>query len=332
MTRRTAAVDPRLAARVLSRRPLLYAEGADPALDRPAHVRAGSGLAWLRSRLVVVQDDACFLGLVDAASASTTPLTLPAGAGGLRQFDAARGNKAHKLDLEACCVVDDGEGPLLLAFGSGSTPARERVLVLREGGAPGLVDAAGLYAALRARVDFSGSQLNLEGAAAQGDDVVLFQRGNGAARGGLLPVDATGRVDRRALLEHLAGGPPPELRAVEQWDLGCVGPTRLGYTDAAAGPDGRLFYLAAAEASPDTFDDGPVEGTVLGVIDAFLGLVRGRHAPLVDAAGAPVPVKAEGLALDPHDAGRAWLVVDEDDPAAAAALLEVRLEGPWYEA
>lgn len=331
MTRRAAAVDPRLVARVLSRRPLRYAEGPDPAIDRPGHVRAGSGLAWFAGRLVVVQDDACFLGLVDPRSATTAALTLPAGAGGLRQFDAPRGNKAAKLDLEACCVVEADGGPLLLAFGSGSTPARERLLVLREGAAPALVDAAGLYAALRARVDFAGSQLNLEGAAPHGDDVVLFQRGNGAPRGGLLPVDATCRLDRRALLAHLGGGPAPEVREVEAWELGALGVTRLGFTDAAAGPGGRLLYLAAAEASPDVQDDGPVEGTVLGVIDEFLGVVRGRHAPLVDVAGAPALVKAEGLALDPSDPGRAWVVVDEDDPAAPAALLEVRLEGPWLE-
>jgi hypothetical protein len=40
-----ATPDPALEARVLSRTPLRYAEGADPDLDRPAHVRAGSSLA-----------------------------------------------------------------------------------------------------------------------------------------------------------------------------------------------------------------------------------------------------------------------------------------------
>ena len=43
-----AEQDDRCSARVVSRRGLFYRAGADPALDRPAHVRAASGVAWVR--------------------------------------------------------------------------------------------------------------------------------------------------------------------------------------------------------------------------------------------------------------------------------------------
>src|SRR5262245_57603151 len=125
-----ACHDPALSARVLARRPLLYAAGPEAADDRPAHVRAGSALAWLGGRLAVVQDDANFVALVRPFRGEVSPLPLPAGPGGLRQFDEGRGNKRHKLDLEASAVVPAKGGEVLLAFGSGSTPARERVLVL----------------------------------------------------------------------------------------------------------------------------------------------------------------------------------------------------------
>ena len=102
MTRRVVARhDPRLIARVVARWPLRYADGADAAVDRPAHVRAGSSLAWVGDRLVVVQDDANFLALVDPRDASVQVTTLPAAAGGTRQFDDGRGNKRLKMDLEA---------------------------------------------------------------------------------------------------------------------------------------------------------------------------------------------------------------------------------------
>src|SRR5688572_25398260 len=89
--------------RVLSRRPLHYAEGADAKLDRPAHVRAGSGCSFIEGTrtLAVVQDDSNFLALVDVDTGKTRAITLPAGVGGLRQFDSKRGNKKQKMDLEA---------------------------------------------------------------------------------------------------------------------------------------------------------------------------------------------------------------------------------------
>ena len=48
-----ARPDPSLAARVVRSVPLLYAAGADPSLDRPAHVRAASGMARVGDRVAV---------------------------------------------------------------------------------------------------------------------------------------------------------------------------------------------------------------------------------------------------------------------------------------
>jgi hypothetical protein len=80
----------------------------------------------------VVQDDANFLALVDPATGLADAVTLPAGVGGRRTFSKAEGTKEHKLDLEACCLVDDPRRParaVLVAFGSGSTDRREQVVV-----------------------------------------------------------------------------------------------------------------------------------------------------------------------------------------------------------
>ncbi|HEX8244150.1 MAG TPA: hypothetical protein VF541_11655, partial [Longimicrobium sp.] len=175
--------------------PLLYADGADPALDRPAHVRAASGAVLAGGRLAVVQDDANFIALVDPGTGRAAAVTLPAGEGGARQFDDLRGNKRFKLDLESCELLGDGDGrEMLVAFGSGSTPLRERIVVARglDGAEPQIeiVDASALYALLRAETDFAGSELNVEGAAKVGGVLRLFNRGNGAPHGDLRPVNA----------------------------------------------------------------------------------------------------------------------------------------------
>jgi len=53
-----ARLDPSMTARVVRSVPLRYADGADAALDRPAHVRSASGIVRAGGRVAVIQDDA----------------------------------------------------------------------------------------------------------------------------------------------------------------------------------------------------------------------------------------------------------------------------------
>ncbi len=322
---RRARLDPALEVVVTAPRELRYAAGADPALDRPGHVRAASAVAFVGPRLAIVQDDANFLALVDPRSGDVTSFTLQHEQ--VRQFDDARGNKAHKLDLEACVVVPSDAGATLLAFGSGSTERREKILVARglETDEPAiqLVAAHALYGALRARTDFSGSELNIEGAARVGDRLRLFNRGNGAPRGSVAPVDATCDVSIHDLLAYLAGGAAPELSSIVQYDLGAVDGVRLGFTDATVVGE-RLFYLAAAEDSPDAVRDGPVAGVAIGVIDGD----DVRYARVRTEDGV-FTAKAEGIAFDPLDPRRGFLVIDRDDATSAAEIWSFELRGAW---
>lgn len=321
--------DPSLGAQVVRRTALRYHVGEDKTEDRPAHVRAGSALVRVGGAFVVVQDDACFLAVIDehgAVGCVPVPSPIP----GVRLYDDTRGNKAKKLDLEAAVAI----GSTLYALGSGSTGARETIIVTRNVGtvSPAVVafDAHDLYAQMRARRDFAGDELNIEGAAVLGDELWLFQRGNGAG----VAVDATACVPVAAFTRWVDDhGPCPTLDRVTAWDLGTArhgdADVRLTFTDAAVDPTGKLAFLASAEASPDATRDGPVAGVAIGRIDpreglAALGEVR-------DETGAPLTDKAEGLAFDPDERrrDRAFAVIDKDDPDAPAELLELALDAGW---
>ena len=325
-----ATPDPRLSARVVDRRPLRYADGADPRLDRPAHVRAGSGLAWVPGGIAVVQDDANFLAVVEPGSGLARGITLAAGPDGRRQFDDGRGNKRHKLDLEACVALEVEGRTLLLAIGSGSLAHRERVLLVEgwETGAPRptIVHVPRLYASLRDAAEFAGSELNVEGAVVVGDRVRLLGRGNGAPRDGIAAVNATCDVELAALLAHLRdpdGAPPPAIASVVRYDLGVMDGVALGFTDGAPSDD-RLLYAAAAEDSPDAVRDGRVAGSAIGVFEAG----GARWAPVSASDGSPFAGKVEGL-LDASQPGRLYAVVDADDPDAPSELCTLALDGPW---
>ena len=110
--------------------PLRYASRGGDGL--PEHVRAASALRRFANRLVIVQDDVNALAVRDASGAVRSVL-LPAHASGRRVFDDTLGNKLDKLDLEACVTLPDGR---LVAFGSGSTPQREQLVVWRDLSAP----------------------------------------------------------------------------------------------------------------------------------------------------------------------------------------------------
>src|ERR671913_1101401 len=111
--------------------PLRYAAGADAALDRPAFVRSASSLAWVPGGIALIQDDANFIGVFDPDGARTCAIALPSGHDGRRLFDDRRGNKAYKLDLEACVAAEREGDTLLVALGSGSTLRREQVVLAR---------------------------------------------------------------------------------------------------------------------------------------------------------------------------------------------------------
>lgn len=312
-----------------------YAAGADAAHDRPAYVRAASGLAWVGDRLAVIQDDASFVALVEPETGLAEAVPLPVGPGGARQFDDARGNKAGKLDLEALATVPSPRGVLLAAFGSGSLAPRETVVLISfASGSSATVDlraASAFYALLRSASEFAGSEMNVEGALHAGGLLTLFGRGNGAIRGELEPVNASCDVSwpaLRAYLEQPASVTPPVPSAITQYDLGELDGVPFGFTDVALGRGGVILYAAAAEASPDATRDGKVRGSAVGVIEP--NTLAGRWARLREGSGAPFIGKVEGLATESRHPERIFAVVDSDDHSKPSDLLDVQLSGPWW--
>lgn len=285
-------------------------------------VRAASAIARFGDGFLVSQDDAtsaCWW-----RSGVGTPVRLLPPVDGHDTFSEAEDTKELKPDLEAAFQITVDDAPAVLLLGSGSTDARMRAALagLREGVPWALSrDLSPLYAQVSDLLGVDPEQLNLEGACVVDGVLRWFHRGRPAAG---LPSSSVD-LDLTALVAAVAGRAEPaglHPTGALTYDVGEVEGVGLAITDAVTLPGGAVLVSATAEDSPNAYDDGPVRGSALAVLD-------GTHV----RASAPVPsvgghvAKVEGLALldwDEHG-GRVLAVVDEDDPTAASALLTLRV-------
>lgn len=285
---------------------------------RPAHMSAASGLVCLQSYIYVVADDELHLGVFRAEGSEPGHL--------VRLFEGELPNaksdrKRQKPDLEALVLLPAHEGyphGALLAFSSGSTPARRSGALLRldsrgaVDGPPRAVDLAPLLAPL----DDAFSALNIEGAVVCGDELRLLQRGNRKHAG-----NAIIHFPLAAVLGQLGPGRTGTVRpsAINVVDLGRVDGIPLGFTDAAALPGGAIVFTAVAEDTGDPYDDGPCAGAAIGIADQD-GRVRSLY-PLDQ------PHKIEGVsARMDGDVVRLLLVTDADDAAVPAGLFSATIK------
>lgn len=298
---------------VESVRPLRFDDG------RP--VRSASGVAVLGRGLLVVQDDANHAAWWREDGIS--PVRLFPAQGGLDVFGDDTGTKHLKPDLEAACPLDL-EGGAVLLLGSGSSPARTRCAVVRHGEPRpevAVADLAPVYRAVATALDLDHDLVNVEGACVMGESLRWFQRGLPAGGVPSASVDLALADVLAAVRGELDPG-SVVVAAPVRHELGEVAGHGLAVTDAVA-VGTRVLVSAAAEATDDPREDGPVAGSVLATI---------HGGAVVDAA--PVPEvagrvrKVEGLTvLDHHDHGvRVLAVVDADDPQEASLALHLRVD------
>ena len=285
--------------------------------DDGTPVRAASAVTAYGDGWLVVQDDA-----TSAAwwrGDSITPVRVFPPVDGHDVFSSTEGTKHLKPDLEAATLVPGG----VLLLGSGSTDRRMRgALMGGPGEAVSVADLSPLYAAMTRALDIDPTLLNLEGACVVGDVLRWFQRGSAS-----LP-SASVDVDLDALLGCFRQPDPGRaadvaVGTVRTYDLGTAEGVPLAVTDAILLDDGAVLVCAAAEDTPNPYDDGPVVGTALALLDDT-GLVAVSPLPEVEGR----PHKVEGLALRPgsEPAVQVLAVVDADDPElpSEALVLEVR--------
>lgn len=151
--------------------------------------------------------------------------------------------KKEKPDFESIAL----DGNKLFIFGSGSTEKREMLKTyqflnnrIKE------KDLSELYSKLKSQFSIQDDELNIEGVFYLNKKFYLFQRGNGKnASNGIFIVDKDKEI---------------EFKKIE---LPKINNIQSSFTDAIL-VDETIYFLASAENTISTYDDGEILGTFLG--------------------------------------------------------------------
>ena len=205
-------------------------------------ISAASGLVYSQNVLFVISDSSSFLYQYDISKKLLLKFPL---------VKEARENieKAEKPDLESITQ----HGNQLIMLGSGSTQKRNTMFSLDlSSDALQSQDLSALYQKLKIVGSFTDDQLNIEGAIYAHQTMLLFQRGNSKnSRNGIFIIPNNQEDGIRFVPISL-----PTLDDIE-----------TTFTDAILVND-KIYFLACAENTESTYEDGEVLGTILGVMHA----------------------------------------------------------------
>ncbi len=218
-------------------------------LFRIIGIGSASGLFFNNNSLYLISDSSHMLYQYDITSKKLekTPLKSKDYTGPLENIP-----KADKPDYESITAKGDN----LYLFGSGSTEARNTITNLnyKTGLVYPKIDATDLYMVMQGFGEISSENFNIEAAVNDGDTWYLFNRGNGPkAQNGVFTLD--GDITDVAFQIIYNEVKLPKINGAQ-----------ASFTDAVKIGE-KLYFIAAAEKSGSTYEDGEVAGSLIGRLD-----------------------------------------------------------------
>lgn len=262
-------------------------------------IGSASGLFFKDNSLHVIGDNSAYFYEYELKSSALKRYPLS-------ENPAENITKKLKPDFEALAFYDHS----FYVFGSGSTENRNRMVQLNANtkALVSVKDLSELYKSMQVLAGLSAENFNIEGVVHAGDHWYFFNRGNGNS-GQNIVFTVSGKeltAEAKITFQRL---PLPKIKGV-----------RTGFTDAIK-LDDKLYFLAAAENTNSTYNDGEVLGSIIGCIDVktmkvdFTKQISDRH-------------KFEGLTLQHKgkDEISFLLCEDNDSDQLQAAIYLLKLK------
>lgn len=275
-----------------------------PALVKKLNVSSASGLLRSNGKFYVVADDE--LSLISfSETGGDEPSSIKLFFGELPEDPVER--KRLKPDLESMIWISSFSA--ILALPSGSKPNRNTGALIHLEASGGSrvtrLDFSGLFKILNEKI----ADLNIEGIVEFGGTIWLFHRGNAKdAVNAVIILQAdvfltelqTGDISAKSFLE------------IRTCQLGLLNGAPLSFTDAAvweSANEKKVAFLAAAEKTETTYDDGEYRGAIFGVLN--------EKCEVVFSEELLSPQKPEGLWVENEVF---YFVTDADDPERNSEL------------
>jgi hypothetical protein len=208
-------------------------------------IGSASGLIYKDNSLFVISDNSSFLYQYHIPENQLSKIKL---------LENSRENipKKDKFDFESIAL----KGNELQLLGSGSTSKREkRITYNLETAAIAEKYLSKLYKKLKQTTSISDDELNIEGALFCNEKWHLFQRGNGAnSRNGIFKINSQSlEIECHTELVEVQ---LPKIKHIE-----------TSFTDAVLVED-KIYFLATAEDTTSTYEDGEIFGSIIGRMDS----------------------------------------------------------------
>jgi ABC-type antimicrobial peptide transport system permease subunit len=210
-------------------------------------VGAASGLVYTNNKLYIISDSSGFLYEYDLPAKNLVKHSIVKNASENIQ-------KKIKPDFEAITL----KGKELHIFGSGSTENRNKQIIFSIDNSQFKEnDLSQLYQNIKNEARISDDDFNIEGALFFGQELYLFQRGNGAnSKNGIIKIDYN-------INNNLNSNIKIEFQSIQ---LPKITHVETSFTDAVLVKN-KIYFLAAAEDTTSTYEDGEVLGSIIGCID-----------------------------------------------------------------
>lgn len=252
-------------------------------------ISAASGLLFAQNVLFVISDSSSFLYQYDIEKSLLLKFPLVK--------DAAENiPKQDKLDLESITQ----HGNQIIILGSGSTEKRSTMFTLDlSTDALQTQDLKPLYQKLKTVSELNDTQFNIEGAIYANETLVLFQRGNSEESQNGIFIVPNNQKDNISYIPITL----PTLDGIE-----------TTFTDAILVND-KIYFLACAENTASTYEDGEILGSILGIM----------HAPtleIIDITLLSDHQKFEGITLYKNtDEAIEFLLCEDNDTELSESII-----------
>ena len=208
-------------------------------------IGAASGLFYQEDSLYIISDNSGFIFEYSIPTQTLNQYSLFKNA-------TQRIAKQDKPDFESLAHYQD----TLYVFGSGSTSKRNTMIAfdLKTKKKTSTNNLTDLYAVMQSFESVLPQDFNLEGVIYTGEDWYLFNRGNGSANKNIIYTLHAQKLDQEFSL------------IANTYKLPKIKGVRTSFTDAIKVED-KIYFLASAEKTVNTYDDGEILGSIIGRID-----------------------------------------------------------------